>query len=165
MPLLSQKNTPPPSPSLPRQRWSFILRANGQVSLILFSRNVLNNLFFIGMLRSMNVHKPPLWRIVSACAIQFMFYCSLIIFPRQLYEDCASIKNAYCSICKVIIPQHFNCCARLSTSIINDPLHPHHPCIANALSTSNTLDLLLNSFDVEVLFIETTSSLAWPVFL
>ncbi len=28
---------------------------------------------------------------------------------------------------------------RLSTSIINDPLHPLHPCLSNALSTSNTL--------------------------
>ncbi len=37
---------------------------------------------------------------------------------------------AYTNICEFLIPQ------RLSTSIINDPLHPRH--LANALSTSNT---------------------------
>ncbi len=69
---------------------------------------------------------------------------------------------AYTHICKVLISQHFNSCTRLFTSIINDPLHPLHPCLSKAMPT---LDLLLNSFDVELLFIETPSSLAWLVFL
>ncbi len=35
--------------------------------------------FFIRRLRSMNVHKSLLWRIVSACAIPIILYCSPII--------------------------------------------------------------------------------------
>ncbi len=95
----------------------------------------------------MNVHISLLWRIVSACAIPIILYCSPIIFPGLL-KDFASIKTcirllstssgvAYTHICKVIISQHFDSCTRLSTSIINDPLHPLHSCLSNALSTSN----------------------------
>ncbi len=94
--------------------------------------------FFIRRLRSMNVHKSLLWRIVSACAI-----------PGLLNKDFASIKKfirllstssgvAYTHIDRVLIYQHFNSCTRLPTSIINDPLHLLHPCLSRALSTSNT---------------------------
>ncbi len=97
----------------------------------------------------MNVHKSVLWRIVSACAIPITLYCSPIIFSGLLNKDFASIKKcipllstssgvAYTHICKVLISQHFNSCTRLSTSIINDPLHSLHPCLSKALSTSNT---------------------------
>ncbi len=37
--------------------------------------------------------------------------------------------------------------------------------VLHSYSTRYLLDLLLNSFAVELLFIETPSSLAWPVFL
>ncbi len=97
----------------------------------------------------MNVHKSLLWRIVSACAIPFILYCSPIIFPELLNKDFASIKKcmrllstfsgAACTHnYKVLISQHFNSCTRPSTSIINDRLHPLYPCLSNALSTSNT---------------------------
>ncbi len=95
----------------------------------------------------------------------FILDCSPIIFPGLLDKDFASIKKcirllstssgvAYTHICKVIISQHFNSCTRLSTSIINDPLHPSTPAFQK-LCQLPTLDLLLNSFDVELLFIET----------
>ncbi len=98
---------------------------------------------------SLNVHKSLLWRIVSACAIPIILYCSPIIFPGLLNKDFASIKTcirllttssgvAYAHNCKVLIFQRLNSCTRLSTSIINDPLHPLHPCLSNALSTFNT---------------------------
>ncbi len=97
----------------------------------------------------MNVHKSLLWRIVSACAIPIVSYCSPIIFPGLINKNFASIKKcirllstscgvAYTHICKVLISLHFNSCTRLSTSIINDPLHPLQPCLSKALSTSNT---------------------------
>ncbi len=97
----------------------------------------------------MNVHKSLLWRIVSACAIPIILYCSPIIYPGLLNKDFASIKKcirllstssgvSYTYICKILISQHFNSCTRLSTSIINDPHHPLHPCLSKALSTSNT---------------------------
>ncbi len=106
-------------------------------------------LFFIRRLRSMNVHKSLLWRTVSACAIPLILYCSPIIFPGRLKKDLTSIKRclrlvsafsgvAYAYICKVLISQRFNSCKRLSSSITNDLLHPLHPCLANAMSTSNT---------------------------
>ncbi len=105
--------------------------------------------FFIWRLRSMNVHKSLLWRIVSACAIPIILYCSPIIFPGLFNKDFASIKKcihllstssgvAYTYICKLLISQRFNSCTRLSTSIINDPLHPLRPCLSKALSTSTT---------------------------
>ncbi len=49
--------------------------------------------FFIRRLRSMKVHKSLLWRIVSACAIPIILYCSPIIFPGLLNKDFASIKK------------------------------------------------------------------------
>ncbi len=45
---------------------------------------------------------------------------------------------AYTQTCEVLISQHIISCKSLSTSIINDPLHPLHPYLANALSTFNT---------------------------
>ncbi len=82
--------------------------------------------FFIRRLRSMNVHKALLWRIVSAYAIPIILYCSPIIFPGLLNKDFASIKKCirllstssgvtYTHICKVLISQHFNSCTCLST--------------------------------------------------
>ncbi len=78
MSLLSQKHFPP-TPTLPHQRWSIISRANGQVywrifqleldlvhSHWFFLNKYLKISFFIRRLRSMNVHKSLLWRIVSA---------------------------------------------------------------------------------------------------
>ncbi len=44
---------------------------------------------------------------------------------------------AYTHICKGLISRHYNSCTRLSTSIINDPLPPLHPCLAIALPTSS----------------------------
>ncbi len=92
---------------------------------------------FIRRRRSMNVHKSLLCRIVSACAIPAILYCSSIIFP-----DCStktlplspSSGVAYSQICKVLISS----CKRLSSSIINDPLHPLYSWLGNDLSTSNT---------------------------
>ncbi len=46
-----------------------------------------------GGLRSMNVRKSLLWRIVSACATPLILYYSAIIFPRPLNNDFTSIKN------------------------------------------------------------------------
>ncbi len=94
--------------------------------------------FFIRRLHSMNAHKSLLWRVVSGCAIPSILYCPLIIFPVLLNKDFASITKcirllssssgvAYTHICKVLMSQHFTSCTRLSTSIINDPLHPLHP--------------------------------------
>ncbi len=65
----------------------------------------------------------------------FDYFASIKKCIRQLST---SSGVAYTHICKVRISQHFNSCTRLSTSIINDPLHPLHPCFSNALSTSNT---------------------------
>ncbi len=45
---------------------------------------------------------------------------------------------AYPHICKVLTYQHFSSCESLSTTIIIDPLHPLHPWLANAVSTSST---------------------------
>ncbi len=97
----------------------------------------------------MNVHKSLLWRIVSACAIPIILYCSPIIFPGLLNKGFDSIKKcirllstssgvAYTHIYKILISQHFNSYTRLSASIINDPLRPLHPCLSKALSTFNT---------------------------
>ncbi len=93
----------------------------------------------------MNVHKSLSWRIVSACATPVILYC----FPGLLNKDFISIKKcsrllstssgvAHPRICKVLIFQHFNSCKHLSSPIINDSVHPHHPCLANALSICNT---------------------------
>ncbi len=130
--------------------------------------------FFIRRFRSMNVHKSLLWRIVSACAIPILLYCPQTIFSGLLNKDFASIKKcirllltssgvAYTHICKVLISQHFNSCKRLSSSIISDSLHHLHPCLSNALSTTNTCSFFYLS--LELLLIETPSPLAWPVFL
>ncbi len=116
----------------------------------------------------MNAHKFLLWWIVSAIANPIILYCSLLInkdftsITKCICLLSTSTGEAYAHICKFLISQHFSCCTCLSTSKINDQLHPLHPCLSNALST---LDLLLNSFDVELLFLETLSSLAWPVVL
>ncbi len=104
--------------------------------------------FIIRRLRTMNVNKTLLWRIASACASTLILYCSPIIFPGLLNKGFTSIQKciclqstssgvAYTRTCKVVISQHFNYCTRLSTSNINDEFHSLHPCLANALSTSN----------------------------
>ncbi len=91
---------------------------------------------------------PFLWRIVLACAIPIISYCSLVIFSGLLNKVFTSIKKclrllstsscvAYSHSSKVPIFQHCNSCKRLAATIINDPLHPLHTCLANALSTSN----------------------------
>ncbi len=92
----------------------------------------------------MNVQKSLLWRIVSACATPVILYC----FPGLLKKTLSLLKMhrllsnssgvAYPRISKVLIFQHFNSCKRISSPIINDPLHPHHPGLANALSICNT---------------------------
>ncbi len=97
-------------------------------------------------LRTMNVHKSLLWRIVSACAIPLILYCSPIIFPGLLNKTSPLLKSVinfqWCSsqthICRVLISQHFNSCTRLSTSISMTRYTPSTPCLANAPSTSNT---------------------------
>ncbi len=69
--------------------------------------------FFIRRLRSLNIHKPLLWRLVFACAIPINLYCSPIIFSGLLNKDFASIKKcirllstssgvAYTHICKTL---------------------------------------------------------------
>ncbi len=63
------------------------------------------------MFRSVNVYKPLLWCIVSACATLLILYCHSIIFTRLLNKDFTSIKKnldlksfssgvAYSHICK-----------------------------------------------------------------
>ncbi len=99
--------------------------------------------FFIRRLRSMNVHKSSLWRIVSASATPLIFILLTNHFPWTAFKKCMRLlstsRGVACThICKVLISQHFNSCTRFSTSIINDSLHPLHPCLANAQSTSNT---------------------------
>ncbi len=96
----------------------------------------------------MNVHKSLLWRIVSVCAIPIILHCSPISWTGLLDKYFASIKKcmgllstsgsvADTHIC-ICTSQHVKSCTRLSTSIINDPLHLLHPGLSNALSTSNT---------------------------
>ncbi len=70
----------------------------------------------------------------------FSLGCIVKTLPllKNAYACFTSSGVAYTHICKVLISQHFNSCTRLSTSIINDPLHPLHPCLSKALSTSNT---------------------------
>ncbi len=101
----------------------------------------------------MNIRRSLLWRIVSGCAVLLNLYCSPIISPGLLSnKDFTSIilikcitpatNFQWCSlhthICTVLSYQHFNSYKRFSTSIINDPLNPLHPCLVNAQSTSNT---------------------------
>ncbi len=71
----------------------------------------------------------------------------------------ASSGVAYAHICKVLISQNFHSFKRLSSSIINDPLHPFHPYLANALPTSTTR----SSF--KLLRCRTLSSLFWSIIL
>ncbi len=97
-------------------------------------------------LSRVNVSSNTTWSThidtVSASAIPLILHCSPIIFPGLLNKDLTSIKKssvvAYTHICKVLISQHFNSCKRLSTSVFNELLNPLHPCLSNALSTSNT---------------------------
>ncbi len=116
----------------------------GPLTLIMSLLNVLKYLFFIRRLSSMNVYKFLLCRIVSACAIPIILYCSPIIFHGLLNKNSLLLKmhtsaitfqrcSLHTYMCKV---QHFKSCTSLSTSIINDPLHPLHPCLSKALSTS-----------------------------
>ncbi len=85
-------------------------------------------------------------------SFQPVLYCSPIICPGPLNKDLTSIKKSVsnssgvaCShICKTLISQHFNSCKRLSSSIINDPLHPLHLCLAMHCQLL-TLDLHLTS--------------------
>ncbi len=148
MPLLSQKHFPP-NPAIPHQCWSSIWRANGQVYWCTFQLELdlvlhLSSLHVFSY--PMNAHKSLLCQIISACAIPIDLYWSPFIFSVLLNKDFASIKKcirllplaggvADTHSCKFLISQHFNFCTRLSTSIINDPLHPLHPrvykCAAN----------------------------------
>ncbi len=127
--------------------------------------------FFIRRLRRMNVHKSLLWRIVSVGEIPLILHFAPIIFPDCLIQATPLLKKclrllspssgvAYTHICKVLIS-----CKRLYTSIINDPLHPLHSCLANALSTSNTGSSFKLLRCRTPFFIETPSPLAWPVIL
>ncbi len=106
-------------------------------------------IFFIRRFCYMFVHKSLSWQVVSACAIPVTLYYTPVIFPGLLNKDFTSIKKclrllssssdvAYLLTCKFLISQHFNSCKRLSSYIINDPLHPLHACLANACSTSNS---------------------------
>ncbi len=73
----------------------------------------------------MNVHKSLLWRIVFG----LRYPCNLILipdhFPRTAYQRHLLFLNN---------SQHYNSRKRLSSATINNPLHPLHSCIANALS-------------------------------
>ncbi len=90
----------------------------------------------------MNAHIPLLWRIVSASAIPLILYCFPKHFSGLLYKDFTSFSTssgvAYSQSCKALVSLHFNSRKRLSSSIINDPLHHFNPCLANALSSSDT---------------------------
>ncbi len=74
--------------SLSREQTS---RWLGLLKSILSSQNALNCLF-IRRFRSMNVHKSPLWWIVSAYPFNFILLTD--DFPRgPLNEDCASFRK------------------------------------------------------------------------
>ncbi len=46
------------------------------------------------------------------------------------------LSTSAINIFKSVNSQRFNSCKRLYSSTINDPLHPLHSCLANALSSS-----------------------------
>ncbi len=57
--------------------------------------------FFIRRLRSMNVTKSLLWRIVSACTTHVLLYFSPIISP-----DCLTKNVAFSQTCELLISLH-----------------------------------------------------------
>ncbi len=125
-------------------KWSIILvyiqpqTWPGRSILILVSLNALSYPFLSEGSTQWTFDKFLLWRIVSACAIPELLSKEFVSFEKCIRMLWTSSGVAYTHICKVLISQHFNSCTRLSTLIINDPLNPLQPCLANSLSTSNT---------------------------
>ncbi len=104
MRLFPKKNTPPQLPlslingeALSREQTVKYLGVNFTSNLAWYTHidsvfiKCLKLSFVIRRLRSMNVNKSPLWRIVSACAIPSILYWS----PYCLTKTSPLLKNAY----------------------------------------------------------------------
>ncbi len=169
MPLLFQKYLLP-NPILLHLWWSYISWANGYG--VHFTSNMTWSIFFI---RRQWTFMNPFYGELFLSVLSLLSYVAHQSFSLDCFIETSSLLKkcirllstsgaVACTRCfSVFIPQHFNSWTRLVTSIINDHLHSLYPFLVNVMVP--TLNLLLNPFDVELLFIETPSCLAWPVIL
>ncbi len=63
---------------------------------------------------------------------QMQQHCDFILFILLCVTECMSYWNRHISFFYFFT--NFNSCKRHSSYIVNDPVHPLHTCLANALS-------------------------------